>query len=395
MSVFQLKSTIRITCARYCAPYLEEELLLLGYTPENIAESGIELKGTLLDCMRLNMYLRTAYRVLFLIDSFEASNPDELYKELNSLPWDEYIPAKGYISITSHVENIHIRDTRFANLRVKDAVVDKISSKMGTRPDSGPDTSRTVLFLFWRHNEAAIYIDTSGDTIAKHAYRRMTAQAPMMESLAACVVMATGWRGHGNFINPMCGSGTIVIEAALIAINKAPGLMRSNYGFMHILGFPEAKWQEIRNEAKNAIKDPAPDLKIIATDRDFRALNAAETNAKVAGVERLVEFKAMPFERTFLPKSEGIIVINPPYGERMGANDELDNLYAHIGFWFKQKATGYTAYVFTGNPELAKRIGLKTSRKIPFFNAKIECRLLEYELYQGSRKYSKQEKPAE
>jgi putative N6-adenine-specific DNA methylase len=386
MSVFQLKSTIRIVCARYCAPYLEQELLTLGYSPVNVYETGIELNGTLLDCMKLNLYLRTAYRVLFLLDNFEANTPDELYKELKTLPWTEYINPSGYISITSHVETPTIRDTRFANLRVKDAIVDYIFEKKKIRPDSGPNNSRTVLFLYWKNKDAAIYLDTSGDTIAKHNYRKITTQAPMMEALASSVVMATRWTGNGTFINPMCGSGTLAIEAALIAINKAPGLMRSNFGFMHISGYKELNWLELRHQAKAEIKEPSARLQIIATDRDFRAISASQTNAKMAGVERLIEFKCTSFERTFLPKNEGIILLNPPYGERIGA-DDLEDLYAHIGFWFKQEATGYDAYVFTGSPELAKRIGLKTNRKIPFYNAKLECRLLEYELYKGSRKY--------
>lgn len=385
MSIFNLKSVIRIVCAKFTADYLVEEIKELGFEITQSNDTGIEIEGTLADCQKLNLYLRTAYRVIFLLDSFEAENPEMLYKNLSSLPWEDYIPDDGYISISSYVNNIYIRDSRFANLKVKDAVVDRIQEKRGTRPNSGPENLGTSLYLYWNESEASIFIDTSGDTIAKHNYRKIPLKAPMIEALATSIVKATRWDYNTPFINPMCGSGTLAIEAALLAINKAPGLLRDDFGFMHVRGYKDEIWEELKKEAVSQIRDfTGP--KIIATDIDYKAIRAAEANAKLAGVSKYIEFKATPFEYTRLPKEGGIIVVNPPYGERLGEFDDLADLYARMGNWFKHKAGGYTAFVFTASSDLMKYIGLKPRKKIPFYNAKLECRLLEYELYEGSKK---------
>ncbi len=384
MSIFKLKSLIRIACPKRISPYLEQELIKLGYTPDLVDDTGAELMGSLADCMKLNLWLRTAHRVLFLIDEFEAHHPDDLYKNLLNTPWEEYIPSDGYVSVGSHVLEESINDTRFANMRAKDAIVDRILSKTNTRPDSGPKDDKTVLFLHWKEGQASIFIDTSGETIARHGYRQQPWKAPMQETLATAVLMSTGYNGEQNLINPMCGSGTLAIEAALIATNTAPGLMRSNFGFMHLIGFDFSQWKTLRKEADQAIK-PCKG-RIIATDIHGGAINAIRENARLAEVDDIIEFRVCPFEETNLPKEGGILVMNPAYGERLGENEELVSLYASIGDFLKQKAQGYKAYIFTGNLELAKKIGLKASKRIEFYNANIDCRLLEFELYAGSKR---------
>jgi putative N6-adenine-specific DNA methylase len=210
-------------------------------------------------------------------------------------------------------------------------------------------------------------------------------KAPMQETLAASVDLATGWVGSGNFINPMCGSGTLAIEAALIALGRAPGLLRSNYGFMYLKDFNESMWKTLRRKIRAEAKDRL-DGRIIATDISQQAVEAAKKNAMTAGVDRFIEFGVCDFSETPVPSGGGVVMLNPEYGERLGEEDRLKETYKIIGDFFKKKCQGYKGYVFTGNLDLAKKVGLRTNRRIPFFNGPIECRLLEYELYEGSKK---------
>jgi putative N6-adenine-specific DNA methylase len=367
------------------ADYLKAEVEELGFPIKSFSDTGVDTQGTLEDCMILNLHLRTAFRVLFMIDEFEAENPQQLYESLVEIPWEEYIAADGYFSVSGFVENINIRDTRFANLKVKDAVVDRMQKKTNRRPDSGPETNRLVLYLYWKNTDAAIFIDTSGDTIAKHGYRRQPWKAPMQEALAAAVIMAGKWDKESHFINPMCGSGTLAIEAALLAMNKGPGLMRANFGFMYIPGYDPELLREMKHHAAKSIRNDL-NFKIIASDISEQALEAARVNARNARVERFIEFQLCSFEDTVFPPGPGVIIMNPEYGERLGEVEQLEKTYPAIGDFLKQKAGGYTAYVFTASMDLAKRIGLKASRRIPFYNGTLDCRLLEYELYAGTRR---------
>ena len=213
----------------------------------------------------------------------------------------------------------------------------------------------------------------------------MPLEAPMQETLAAAVVLATGWDGSTNFINPMCGSGTLAIEAALIGLNRAPGVLRNNFGFMHIKGFKETLWNDLRGKAKQDAQKNVTG-KIIASDINPAAVEVARKNAATAGVEHLIEFGVCNFSDTAVPEGRGVIVLNPAYGERMGEVTRLAEVYNGIGNFFKQKCKGYRGYVFTGNSMLAKQVKLKATKNLQFFNSGIECRLFEYELYEGSRK---------
>jgi len=335
--------------------------------------------------MKLNLYLRSAHRVLFHLKSFKAAGPDEMYAEVKKIEWENYIEKDGYFSVNSFAANEKILDTRFASFRCKDAIVDRMMDIFSVRPDSGPERNKTVINLHWRDEDASIYIDTSGESIAKHGYRKIPLQAPMLESLAAAIIIATGWDIKTNFINPMCGSGTLAIEAAMIATNKAPGLLRTNFGFMHIIGYDSEAWETLRKEARlNTAKTIQG--KIIATDISEEAIEASINNAKTAGVDHLIEFIKCDFKETPVPEGGGIVVLNPEYGERLGDEEELEGTYKEIGDFFKKSCKGYTGYVFTGNMNLGKKIGLKAKRRIEFYNATIDCRLLMFELYEGSKR---------
>src|SRR6201996_7876506 len=390
MQVFHTENKIIITCNNRLSPYLQQEVEALGFKPIRVFKTGVELLGTVTDCIALNLNLRCASQVLYLIKSFNAEDPKELYDELVTIEWEQLIDFSGYFSVTSTVNNEHILTPLFANVKVKDAIVDRIKSVKGIRPNSGAEANKTVIHLYWQDNEADIFLDTSGETLAKHSYRKIPGKAPMLEALAASTIMATHWDRKSTFINPMCGSGTLAIEAALLATDKCPGLFRMNYGFMHIMGYDETIFFTERRKLKDKAKKETG-FKIIATDISEDAVDIAQKNAKTAGVEHLIDFSVCDFADTPVPEEKGIVFFNPEYGERLGVHTKLEITYKRIGDFMKTNCRGYRGYVFTGNPDLAKKIGLSTSRKIEFYNGKLDCRLLEYELYEGSKREPKEE----
>ncbi len=430
MSIWKKKNRILVTCPKGVAPYLKLEIEALGFPVLHEIDTAVSTEGTLEDTMLLNLHLRTAQRVLYQLQIFKVISPGVLYERINAIPWETLLHDSGpnaYVCVTSVVDNPLVTDSRFANLKAKDAIVDRIRDKSGIRPDSGPEKDKAVIHVYWRNDQAMVYIDTSGDRLSLRGYRKIPLGAPMQETLAASLILATGWQGRTPFVNPMCGSGTLAIEAALIALNRAAGLGRNNYGFMHIKDFPYELWQEFRKKARNRSAKQLPS-KIVATDIDTAAVHAAGLNAKTAGVDHLIEFIACPFEKTPIPGGGGIIMMNPPYGERMeplkiqtqhtphrkeiapgqkvilrkaadrvnkssspGTLQRLESLYEGCGDWFKSISRGYRGYIFTGNLEMIKKVGLRTKRRMTFYNGEIECRLLEYELYAGSKKHTNPE----
>ncbi|HMR19310.1 MAG TPA: class I SAM-dependent RNA methyltransferase, partial [Sphingobacterium sp.] len=215
--VFNTQNKVIVTCNRRLSPYLEQEVRELGFQPTRVFNTGLELKASVNECIRLNLHLRVASQVLYEITAFRAHDANALYRELVKIAWEDLIPFDGYFSVISHVHNETITTPLFANVKVKDAIVDRIKEKKGVRPNSGPDLNKAVIHLHWMDERAEIFLDTSGETLAKHGYRKHPGKAPMLEALAAATIMATRWDGRSTFVNPMCGSGTLAIEAALIA----------------------------------------------------------------------------------------------------------------------------------------------------------------------------------
>jgi putative N6-adenine-specific DNA methylase len=375
-----------ITCHKRIAPYLEQEVKDLGFEIEETFITGIKLFATINDCIKLNLNLRCASQVLYSLKQFEANDADTIYKNLVGYAWENILPDPGYFSVTSNVNNPTINNSMFANLRVKDAIVDRLREKRGTRPSTGSELTGAVIHLFWKNEHAEVFIDTSGDSLARHGYRKIPGLAPMLEALAAATIYATRWDRHSPFVNPMCGSGTVAIEAALIATNRRPGLYRTNYAFMHLKGYDNTVYlKEKELLEKQIIKVPA--LRIIATDYSDKAIDNAKKNAQAAGVAGMIEFKICDFTATEIPQGVGgVMFVNPEYGERLGEVAALEITYAKIGDFMKQQCGGYFGYVFTGNLDLAKKIGLKAKRRIEFYTSTIDCRLLEYELYKGSKR---------
>lgn len=377
-----------ITCPKGISPWLAREVQALGLSVERELPLGVQTRGGLHEAMLLNLHLRTGHRVLLELKHFHAPDAALLHARAVKIPWEEWIPADGYVTVHASVSHRGREHSGHAALKIKDAVVDRIRKRTGRRPDAGSEQRGAAVFLHWQADRATVYLDTSGDPLSKRGYRLQPHTAPLQETLAAAIVLASGYE-DGHFVNPMCGSGSLACEAGLLACNMAPGLLRERFAFMGLLGYRNTAFDELREQARAARMD-APRGRIIVTDHDPAAVEAARANARRAGLEQHMEFAVCDFQETVVPEADsalpGTIVLNPEYGVRLGQEEALAETYAAIGDFFKQRCSGYTGGVFTGNPALGKRVGLKTRRRIPFFNARIECRLLLYELYAGSRK---------
>ncbi|MFH1504376.1 MAG: class I SAM-dependent RNA methyltransferase [Candidatus Omnitrophota bacterium] len=376
---------ILITCSQKISPWLEKEVSELGFDIQSRHSTGIMINAAYNDCLFLNLHLRTAFHILYLIDEFSCDSLENLYQLITNISWETIIPNDEILSVVSRANHPSVKNTMFVNQKVKDAIVDRIKEKTGKRPNAGPNKKNVVVNVYWDKNYCWVYLNTSGQKLSDRTYRKIPLQAPLQETLAAGIIIASGYTGNVPFISPMCGSGTLAIEAALIALNKAPGLLHSNYGFKHTKFFDSGQWQKLRKETllKSRKKLSAP---IIATDHNKEAINAAKNNARTAGVDHLIDFKVCDFTDTPIPEQPGIIIINPEYGMRMGEKKSLETAYSSIGDFFKAKCAGYNGYIFTGNLELAKKVGLKAKNKIPFFNGDIDCRLFHYEMYSGTRR---------
>ena len=378
-------SKILVTCPKGMADSVSDEMKSLGYKINKEIFTGAETNGNIDDCMKLNLHMRTAHKVMYQLDRFSCRNADDLYNKIKNISWEDVIPKDSYISISSSVLNDTINDTRFPNMRTKDAICDRLSAKTGKRPDSGPSNHGIVIFLHWHGNRCMVFLDTSGEPLPKRGYRLNPHKAPMQETLSAACILKTGWDGSCDLINPMCGSGTLVCEAAFIGLNIAPGLLRKDFAFMKYIGFDDKKWQKMRAEARSAMKSEMKG-QIYASDINPNAVSAARENIERAGLDDYIKLKVSDFRDLEIKKTPAVIIMNPEYGKRLGEEEKLASVYSDIGDFFKQKCKGCMGYIFTGNLGLAKKVGLRTNRKIPFFSAKIECRLLEYEMYEGTRK---------
>lgn len=384
MDIFKDRSRVIITCSKRIAPYLEREITELGFTPVRTFQTGVEVSASVNECIRMNLNLRCASQISYSLKTFTANSPDDVYKHVRKLPWEEWLPEDGYFTVTNQVDHPTVNNSMFVNVKVKDAIADGMRERVGRRPDSGSAHDKAVIHLFWRENRAEIFLDTSGETLSKHGYRKIPGKAPMLEGLAAATIMATQWDRQSPFVNPMCGSSTVAIEAAMLATNRRPGLFRTNFSFMHVKGFDDDVYSAEYRMLEEQIRE-VPGLQIIATDISDDAIEISKVNASAAGVEKLIAFDVCDFEETLIPAGPGVIYFNPEYGERLGEVSDLEKTYERIGDFMKKKCQGYTGYIFTGNLDLAKKIGLKARRRIEFYTAKLDCRLLEYELYSGSK----------
>jgi putative N6-adenine-specific DNA methylase len=384
MTTKEPKRKTRVTCAPGLAPYLKQELEELGFEALSMDKTGVEVVASTTDCMLLNLRLRTAFHVLQRFADINCRNADELYSEAKRLPWDRVVDPAGFLSVTSNVRNETITNSMFPNMRLKDAICDKLIEVSGKRPDSGSSTDGMVVHMHWVDNKARIYLNMTGRKLSDRGYRKMPFMAPMRETIAAAVLMEMKYDGSKPLVVPMCGSGTIAIEAALMAKQRAPGLLRSNYSCNQWLNADKDAWSQQRVEAKKLMtkQDPAP---IVASDIEPEAIEASKKNAVTAGVDHLIDFQVCDFAQTPMPEQSGDVVLHGEYGMRLGEDDDLIATYKRIGDFLKTDCAGWDGYVFTSGKPLIAAIRLKVAKRTPFINAEIDCRLLRYELYKGSR----------
>ena len=389
---------IIISCAKELSRWTEIEVLDLGYKPIEVTENTVVVRGSMRDVMNLNLRLRTAHRVLVPLLRTVCRNIRDLYEAALSIDWENLIEADGYFSVSSIVHNYTIRDTRLPSLYTKDAIADRMREKCQRRPDSGGENKGAAVFVYWEREEVIIYLDTSGEPLSKRGYRKIPGSAPMQETLAAACLMAMQWDGKTPFLSPMCGSGTPAIEAAMFAMNKAPGTLKGHFAFQSIKDYgriipgesaprvaprqragasPEQIWKELLIDAKDQEKtDNLP--KIVATDISPEAVENAHTNAIAAGVAPYLDFKACDFADSPIPEGRGCVFFNPEYGIRLGTYEELAPVYERIGSFMNERCAGWTGGLITGNPDLARLVNLYYRTRVPFFNGPIDCRLFIY-----------------
>lgn len=371
--------TFFATTAKGVEDLLASELTALGMSDVTVERGGVRFSGDIADCWRANLWLRTASRVLMPVAEFSCATPDELYNGVRTVPWQNWLTPDMTMAVDCSLRDSDMTHSGFVALKTKDAIVDAIRDLCGRRPDVDTKDPDLRVNIHLVKNLCTVSLDTSGASLDKRGYRLERTEAPLRETLAAALVMLTGWDGTVPLVDPMCGSGTILIEAALIAGRRAPGLNRG-FGFQRWPGFDAQRWNRLLEEARQEALVELP-TRLWGGDVDSKALSTSRYNAERAGVAGFMSFSRGDIRDFSPPQGPGVLICNPPYGERLGDVERLKGLYREIGDVLKQRCKGYTAWIFTGNPELAKSVGLKASRRIVLFNGPIECRLLKYELY--------------
>lgn len=360
------------------------ELTRLGAKEVKAIPGGVHFEGDLELLYRANLWLRTASRVLMPLKEFSAKTPQMLYDQVRRLKWEQLLNPDMTFAVDCTLSGQKIEGmnhSKYVALKIKDAIVDQLRMKQGARPNVDTERPDIKVVAHVSNGRCTLSLDSSGASLHERGYRVSGAKAPLKETLAAAIIELSGWNPETPFIDPMCGSGTLVLEAALKARNVAPGLFRDRFGFFGWPDFDEKLWQELVEDAMSKKLDRAPQP-IVGSDRDRYAIATALDNAKRAGLTRTVHFERRELN-ALEPVGEkpGTLIVNPPYGERLGEVEELKGLYEQLGDLFKQRMKGYTAFIFTGNLELSKSVGLRASRRIELFNGPIECRLLRYDMY--------------
>ncbi len=363
---------------------LAEELRSLGAKNIRVQRRFVEFSGDQYIMYKANLWCRTAIRILKPIASFAIHKEKDLYNEIKKIRWDQYITTKSTIAIDSFVRNSIFTHSLYVSQLTKDAIIDQMRDKSGSRPGVDLKDPDLRLNLHIQHNNVVLSLDSSGDSLHKRGYRIQTNTVPLNEVLAAGILYLTGWDRNSSFIDPMCGSGTFLIEAAMMALGRIPGYYRSKFGFMRWLDFDAGLYRNIQDEAVKAEKD-ALAFPIEGSDVNKKTFQIACRNVQNAAMEDFIQIHHKAFEEQTPPPAPGVMVMNPPYGERQEVNQLLEK-YKMIGDILKIMYEGYTAYILTGNLQEAKHIGLRTSFRKELFNGPIECRLLKFELYSGSRR---------
>ena len=360
---------------------LAQELIELGANDVQLERRAVSFRGDKALLYRANFCLRTAIRILVPIASFKAKDTDALYTQLKCLHWSQWMRVDSTFAIDAIVYSESFRNSRFVTYRVKDAIADYWLEKENKRPNVQVENPDLLINVHIANEQITLSLDSSGESLHKRGYRVATTEAPINEVLAAGMLLMAGWKGQCDFYDPMCGSGTLPIEAALIARNIAPGVFRKSFAFEKWPDFDADLWSNIYNDDSQEREFV---YKIYGSDASFYAIQQATKNVKSAGVQKDIELKQIRMEE--LKGGEGLVMINPPYGERLASNKDMEDLYGKIGTALKHNFVGATAWIISSNAAAMKCIGLKPSQKVHLLNGELDCQFNKYELFQGKRK---------
>ena len=368
---------------------LAQELTELGANDVLIERRAVSFMGDKALLYRANHCLRTAIRILVEIAkpqrleiSKKTKPEDALYEAIKAIDWSRYMTADTTFAIDATVYSETFRNSRFVTYRVKDAVADYWQEKAGKRPNVKVSDPDLLINVHIANETVTVSLDSSGESLHKRGYRVATTEAPINEVLAAGMLLIAGWKGGSDFYDPMCGSGTLPIEAALIARNIAPGVFRKSFAFEKWLDFDAELWSDIYNDDS---REREFAHKIYGSDASFYAIQQATKNVKSAGVQKDVELRQIRMEELRVQTSNPLVMINPPYGERLASNKDMEDLYGKIGTALKHQFTGATAWIISSNDAAMKCIGLKPSKKMRLLNGELDCQFNKYELFQGKR----------
>ncbi len=366
-------------------PVLADELAAIGAENITVLNRAVSFTGTKETMYRANLELRTALRILKPVYSFSVRNDTELYDETTRFAWDTYLTPETTFAIDSFVHSENFNHANYAALKVKDAIVDQLRTVYGSRPDVEIENPDLRLNVHISDELCTISLDSSGNSLHKRGYRIGQGLAPINEVLAAGMLLLTGWNGQSNFVDPMCGSGTFLMEAATIAYNIAPGMKVGEFGFMRWNDWDETLWRNIVDQAKS--RERNFEHTIVGFDESPEAIAIAKDNIKNADLGWKILLSTGKFQELTPDKLHdgGLVMINPPYGERFGSTD-AEMLYKEIGDALKQNFDGFSVWIISSNKEALKNIGLKTSRKLLLYNGSLECKFHNYQIYKGSKK---------
>ena len=366
---------------------LAAEIKKLGGTNVEVKNRAVNCEGDLGFLYKINYSARTALKIIIPILTFKAWDENRFYDKLFDFPWDEYMNVDQTFAIDATVYSERFKHSQFMSLKMKDAIADYFKFKYRRRPDVDPKNPDIKFHLHIDRELVTISLDSSGDPLFKRGYRKEQGEAPLNEVLASGMLQLAGWDGKGNFLDPMCGSGTLLIEAAMIAMDLPAQIFRKKFSFQNWNNYDEELFQKIKEFRINRVKEFTG--KIVGYDIDSKMLNAAKINIEAAEMEDVIEVKKQDFFDSKKELFPLMMVFNPPYDERIEINDE--EFYKKIGDTFKQGYPNTLAWLITSDLEAVKKIGLRPSRKIKLFNGKLECRFMQYEMYEGTKKVHKLE----
>lgn len=368
------------TVARGLEDIAAAELKNLGAKEVTTSFTGVSFQGNKELLYKVNLWSRIVFRVLVPIAKVKSFNSQQLYRSVQQIDWSEYLDPDMTLAIDCTGKNKQLNHSHFTALQIKKAIVDQQQKHYGRRSDIEPKSPDLLVNAHIDNNRCTISLDSSGASLHRRGYRPAVGLAPLKETLAAALIQLTEWTPEIAFYDPLCGSGTLPIEATLKALSIAPGLYRDRFGFQSWLDYDETLWDKIVTEANNQ-QNFTLNAPIIGSDRDFEVLNQAKENAQNCNVVNHIQFLHQNLSEITAPADKGILVCNPPYGERLGNVSELEDLYKMLGDIFKQRFTGWTAYILTGSKHLSKKVGLRTAKRISVYNGSLPCTLLKYELY--------------